>query len=123
NGRRKAVTTYQLFDGLVEEGRLERVRVSGWKQPAFVVPGVRIPRSVDARAIVSPFDPVLWERKWTKAIFDFDYQIEIYVPGPKRVYGYYVLAFLMGDRLAARGDLEGEWKTSTVSVQAGCLGA
>ena len=118
NGRRKPANTSQLFDELVEERRLERARVHGWKQPAFVIPGARIPRLVDARAIVSPFDPVLWERKWTKAVFDFDYQIEIYVPGPKRIHGYYVLPFLLGDRFAARVDLKGDRKTSTLIVHA-----
>ena len=115
-GRRRR--PQRLFDELVEEGRLERVRVEGWKQPAFLVPGVRIPRSIDVRAIVSPFDPVLWERKWTKAVFDFDYQIEIYVPGPKRIYGYYVLPFVMGDRFAARVDLKADRKASTLIVHA-----
>jgi uncharacterized protein len=118
SGRRKPSNTHLPFDELVEDGRLERVRVTGWKHPAFVVPGVRIPRSVDARAIVSPFDPVLWERKWTKAVFDFDYQIEIYVPGPKRIYGYYILPFLMADRFAARVDLKAERKASTLIVHA-----
>jgi uncharacterized protein YcaQ len=118
NGRRSPAKTQVLFDELVEAGRLERVGVEGWKQPAYVVPGVKIPRSVDARAIVSPFDPVLWERKWTKAVFDFAYQIEIYVPAPKRIYGYYVLPFLMGDRFAARVDLKADRKTSTLMVHA-----
>jgi len=121
NGRRAPAKTDELFDELVEAGRLERVSVQGWKQPAYVVPGVRIPRSVDARAIVSPFDPLLWERKWTKAVFDFDYQIEIYVPGPKRIYGYYVLPFVMGDRFAARVDLKADRKTSTLIVHAAFL--
>lgn len=118
NGRRAPATTDRLFDELVEDGRLDRVRVEDWTRPAFVVPGVRVPRRVDVRAIVSPFDPVLWERKWTKAVFGFDYQIEIYVPGPKRIYGYYVLPFLMGDRFAARVDLKGDRKTSTLIVHA-----
>jgi hypothetical protein len=121
NGRRPLAKTHLLFDELVEAGRLERVRVEGWKQPAFVVPGVRIPRSVDARAIVSPFDPVLWERTWTNAVFGFEYQIEIYVPAPKRIYGYYVLPFLGGDRFAARVDLKADRKTSTLIVHAAYL--
>jgi uncharacterized protein len=117
-GLRAPATIDRLFDELVEDGRLERVRVEGWTRPAFVATGVRMPRRIDVRAIVSPFDPVLWERKWTKAIFGFDYQIEIYVPGPKRIYGYYVLPFLMGDRFAARVDLKADRKTSTLIVHA-----
>jgi uncharacterized protein YcaQ len=115
-GRLRPSNTEELFDELVAEGRLQRAHVEGWKRPAYMVPGARIPRAVEARALVSPFDPVLWERKWTKAIFDFDYQIEIYVPAPKRIYGYYVLPFLLGDRFAARVDLKADRKTSTLIV-------
>jgi uncharacterized protein len=117
-GRRQPANIHALFDELVEDGRLERVRVEAWPQPAYMVPGARIPRSIDARAIVSPFDPLMWERKWTRAVFDFDYQIEIYVPAPKRIYGYYVLPFLMGDRFAARADLKADRKASTLIVHA-----
>jgi uncharacterized protein YcaQ len=118
NGRRPQAKTGVLVDELVEDGRLERVRVEGWKHPAFTVAGARIPRSMDVRAIVSPFDPVLWERAWTRTVFDFEYQIEIYVPGPKRIYGYYVLPFLLGDGFAARVDLKADRKTSTLVVHA-----
>ena len=118
DGRRAPAQTQLLFDELVEDGHLERVTVEGWKRPGYVVPGARIPRSVDARAIVSPFDPLMWERPWTKAVFDFDYQIEIYVPGPKRVYGYYVLPFLLGENFAGRVDLKADRKMSTLLVQA-----
>jgi uncharacterized protein YcaQ len=117
-GRRAPAETHLLFDELVEERRLEPIRVHGWTQTAYVVPGVKIPRSVDARAIVSPFDPLMWERKWTRAVLGFDYQIEIYVPGHKRIHGYYVLPFLMGDRFAARVDLKADRRTSTLIVHA-----
>ena len=121
NGRRQPGDTRQLFAELVEERRLVPARVERWSREAYVVPRARVPRRVDARAIVSPFDPLLWERQWTKAVFDFAYQIEIYVPGPRRIHGYYVLPFLYGDRFAARVDLKADRKTSTLLVHAAYL--
>jgi len=121
NGRRAPSDIGVLFEELVEQGRLQRVRVEGWTHPAFLVPGVRTPRTLSGASIVSPFDPVLWERKWTKAVFGFDYQIEIYVPAAKRVYGYYVLPFLFGDRFAARVDLKADRRTPALIVHAAYL--
>jgi uncharacterized protein len=118
NGTRPRAKTSLLFDELVDDGRLEKVKVEGWKQAGFMVPGAKVPRAVDARAIVSPFDPLMWERRWTKSVFDFDYQIEIYVPAPKRIYGYYVLPFVLGDRFAGRVDLKADRKASTLLVHA-----
>jgi uncharacterized protein YcaQ len=122
-GRRPIVKTQPMFDELEEDGRLERVNVEGWKRIAYVAPDITIPKSVATRAIVSPFDPLMWERSWTRAVFGFEYQIEIYVPAPKRVYGYYVLPFLIGDRFAARVDLKADRKASRLLVQAAHLEA
>ena len=91
---------------LVEAGGLEVVSVEGWTEPAYLHPEARLPRSADTLSVLSPFDPIVWNRDRAARLWNFDYRIEIYVPAAKRVYGYYVLPVLDGEQLAARLDVK-----------------
>ena len=103
---------------LAEAGELESVRVEGWKESAYMHPKAPQSPQTERAVLLSPFDPLIWFRKRTLKLFDFEYKLEIFTPEAKRRWGCFVLPFLIGDRLVARVDVKAERKNGVLAVLA-----
>jgi len=116
--RMSAKDVLPRLDELEHEGAISKVGIEGWAEPTYLAKAARIPRSVSCAAILSPFDPLVWFRPRAERLFDFHYRIEIYVPQSKRKWGYYVLPFLLDERIVARVDLKADRKNKQLLILA-----
>jgi uncharacterized protein len=119
--RRAKPVAKRLVSELVEEKRLLPARVEGWKEQAYLHPRASFNGTADVRALVTPFDSLVWDRSRIERLFGMKYRIEMYTPPPKRVYGYYVCPFLLGDTLVARCDLKADRQRRVLIVQGAFL--
>ena len=112
----RAAEATPAISSLVAEGSLVQVEVEGWTKPAYLYAGTPIPRTINARALINPFDPLMWNRERIERLHGFYYRVEIYVPQPKRIHGYYVFPFLLDDDFVARVDLKADRKAGVLRV-------
>ncbi len=121
HGWRSKPISKRLASELVEEKRLVPVVVEGWKEQAYLHPKARVPKTVEATGLVTPFDSLVWDRRRLERVFGMKYAIEMYTPPPKRIYGYYVCPFLLGQSFVARCDLKADRANKVLIVQSAFL--
>lgn len=110
-------TARPILAEMADRGELVEVEIEGWRGPVYADPDLSLPRREPRSALLSPFDPVVWARDRAERLFGFHYRIEIYVPEPKRIYGYYVLPYLLDGQLVARVDLKTDRQAGLLRVQ------
>jgi hypothetical protein len=108
----------RALQALVAEKKLIEVKVQSWPKPAYVLPAVKTPRKAGGTALLSPFDPLVWNRDRAERLFNFHYRIEIYTPEHKRKFGYYVLPFLIGEEIAGRVCLKADREAGILRANA-----
>ena len=114
--RARSSNTSNLLQEMVDEGVLTKVEVEGWGQESFAINGFDIPKEISPTCILSPFDPITWNRERLRRIFGFDYKLEIYKPKSKREFGYYVMPFMHRGQIVARVDLANRRQTGVLEV-------
>jgi uncharacterized protein len=107
-----------VVDGLVEEGLVRRLAVDDGGAPVVVSADAVVDGAPSGGVLLCPFDNLVWDRAFLQRIFGFDHVIEVYKPAPQRVFGYYVLPFLYGDRLVGRVDLKSDRAEGVLRVKA-----
>jgi len=110
-------TSAPILESLAQAGTIEKIAVDGWAEPAYLDPDTVRPRNIKGSALLSPFDPIMWNRDRAERMFGFEYRIEIYVPAAQRTYGYYVLPFMLDGEIVARVDLKADRKAGRLLVR------